>query len=195
MAELGGSQLLLFFLIGIVLVSVYFNFKQKYALKEKEDNETALVKEAYFHPISELPNRKNMDIIIREQIHRVQRHATSFIVAAIRIKNYNEVNIRSKTIGNEFITEAGTRLVESVRNEDMVAHISDSNFAILFNEYLQDDNYDIVFSRIKEAFLDQYYHDDKKSFEYIIGIGYSRYPEDGTDSDTLINKAVNNALK
>lgn len=195
MAELGVSQYLLFFLIGVILVSVFFNLKQRYAIKARDERETALVKGAYFHPISELPNRKNIDIIVGEQIHRVHRHATSFIIAVIRIKNYNEVDIRSKTIGNEFITEAGTRLVESVRNEDMVAHISDSNFAILFNEYLQEDNYDIVFNRIKEAFHDKYYIDEKKSFDYKIGFGYSRYPDDGTDSNTLITKAINNALK
>ena len=195
MAELGESQYFLFFLICVILISVFFNLKQRYAVKERDDKETALVKEAYFHPISELPNRKNIDIIIDEQIHRVHRHATSFIIAVIRVKNYNEVELRSKKIGDEFITEAGSRLVESVRNEDLVAHISDHNFAILFNEYLQEDNYNIVFSRIKDAFKEKYQLDENKSFDYTIGFGYSKYPDDGTDSYTLINKAVNKALK
>lgn len=195
MAEIDGLQYYLFFLIAVLLISVFFNLKQRYAIKKREDSETALVKEAYFHPISELPNKKNIDIIIGEQIHRVHRHATSFIIAVVRIKNYNDVKLRSKTVGDEFITEAGSRLVDSVRNEDMVAHISDSNFAILFNEYLQEDNYEIVFNRIKDAFKEKYQIDKKKSLEYTIGFGYSRYPDNGTDSQTLINEAIRQALK
>lgn len=195
MTEIDGLQYYLFFLIAILLLSVFFNLKQRFVIKKREESEMALVKEAYFNPISELPNRRNIDIIINEQVHRVHRHATSFLVAVVRVKNYHEVNLRSKKIGDEFITEAGSRLVDSVRNEDMVAHISDHNFVLLFNEYLQEDNYEIVFNRIKDAFKEKYQVDEKKFIEYEIGFGYSKYPDNGTDSDTLINEAIHQALK
>ena len=195
MTGFAGLEYYLFFLIAVLLVSVFFNLKQRYAIKMREENELELVKEAYFNPISELPNRKNIDIIINEQMNRVHRHADSFIIAVIRIKNYNDVNLRSKTLGDEFITEAGSRLVDSVRNEDVVAHISDNNFAILFNEYLKEDNYEIVFNRIKDSFKEEYRVDDKKTLHYIIGFGYSKYPDNGTDGETLINEAIHQALK
>ncbi len=195
MPELDGLQYYLFFLIAVLLISVFFNLKLRYKMKSREESEMLLVKEAYFNPITELPNKKNIEIIIAEQIHRVHRHADSFIIAVVRIKNYNDVNLRSKTIGDEFINEAGSRLVDCVRNEDMVAHISDNNFVILFNEYLKEDNYEIVFTRIKEALSEKYQVDEKKSLEYKIGFGYSRYPDNGTDSDTLINEAIHQALK
>ncbi len=194
MSELDGMQYYLFFLIAALLLSVFYNLKQRYALKAREESELKLVKEAYFHPISELPNKKNIDILINEQIHRVHRHAHSFIVAVVRIKNYNDVNLRSKDLSAEFITEAGSRLVDSIRNEDAVAHISDSNFAILFNEYLQEDNYNIVFERIKDSLKEKYQVDEEKSLEYTIGFGYSKYPDDGTDSDALLNEAVRRAI-
>ena len=195
MAEIPGLQYYLFVVVALLLGSVLYNLKQKLALKKREESETALVKEAYFHPISELPNRKNIDIMITEQIHRVHRRAQSFLVVVIRIKNYSDVNIRSKSEGNEFISEAATRVIDAVRDEDMAAHISDNTFAILFNEYLEEDNYEILFKRLKNVFKDEFQITENKNLMYDIGFGYSQYPDNGTDGDTLINEAIREALR
>ena len=195
MAEIPGLQYYLFVLVALLLGSLLYILKQKIAMKKHADTETALVKEAYFHPISELPNRKNIDIMITEQIHRVHRRAQSFLIVVIRVKNYNDVNARSKNEGDEFISEAGTRIVDSVRDEDMVAHISNNTFAILFNEYLEEDNYEILFKRLKNVFKDEFQVTEKKYLMYDIGFGYSQYPDNGTDGDTLIIDATNKALK
>ncbi|MEN8303627.1 MAG: GGDEF domain-containing protein [Campylobacterota bacterium] len=195
MAEIPGLQYYLLVLIVLLLGSIIYNLKQRLVMKKREASETALVKEAYFHPISELPNRRNIDIMVTEQIHRVHRRAQSFLVVVIRIKNYNDINIRSKSEGAEFISEAGTRVVDSVRDEDLVAHISDNTFAILFNEYLEEDNYEILFKRLKNAFKDEFQIAKDKSLMYDIGFGYSQFPDNGTDGDTLINEAVHQALQ
>lgn len=195
MAEIPGLQYYLLVLVALLLGSILYNLKQKFALKKREDTETALVKEAYFHPISELPNRKNIDIMVTEQIHRVHRRAQSFLIVVIRVKNYSDVNIRSKSESNEFISEAGTRVIDTVRDEDMVAHISDNTFAILFNEYLDEDNYEILFKRLKNIFKDKFQITKNKSLMYDIGFGHSQYPDNGTDGDTLINEAIREALR
>ncbi len=195
MAEIAGLQYYLFVIVALLLGSVIYNLKQRLAMKKREATETALVKEAYFHPISELPNKKNIDIMITEQIHRVHRRAQSFIIVIIRIKNYNDINMRSKSEGDEFISEAGTRVVDSVRDEDMVAHITDNTFAILFNEYLEEENYEILFKRLKNVFKDKFQITENKSLMYDIGFGYSQYPDNGTDGDTLVNEAIHQALK
>jgi len=195
MTEIPGLQYYLFVLVALLLGSILYNLKQRLAIKKREKTETALVKEAYFHPISELPNRKNMDIMITDQIHRVHRRAQSFLVVIIRIKNYNDISMRSKSDGDEFISEAGTRVVDSVRDEDLVAHISDNTFVILFNEYLEEDNYEILFKRLKDVFKDAFQIAIDKNLMYDIGFGYSQYPENGTDGDTLINEATHQALR
>lgn len=194
MGEIEGLQYYLFFLIALLLGSVFYNLKQKFAMKQRDESEMALVKEAYFNPLSELPNRQNVDIMINEQIHRVHRRAQTFLIAVIRIKNYNDVNLRSKATGQEFISEAGSRVVDAVRDEDFVAHISDNTFLVLFNEYLEEDNYEIVFKRIRDIFKDKYQVDEKKILEYEVRIGHSQYPDNGTDSATLITQATNQAL-
>jgi len=195
MDEIAGLQYYLFALVVLLLGSVFYNLKQRFAMKKREDSEMALVKEAYFNPITELPNRQNIDIVIDEQIHRVHRRAQSFLIAVVRIKNYNEVNLRSKKQGDEFITEAGSRLVDVVRDEDLVAHVSESSFVLLFNEYLTADNYDIVFDRVRDIFKETYQVDDKRILKYEIGIGQAIYPNNGTDGATLITEATHESLR
>ena len=195
MAEIPGLQYYLFVLVVLLLGSIIYNLKQRFAMTKREATETALVKEAYFNPISELPNRKNIDIMINDQINRVHRRAQSFLIVVIRVKNYNDINMRSKSEGDEFISEAGTRVVDCVRDEDIVAHISDHSFAILFNEYLEEDNYQVIFKRLKNIFKENFQIKKDKSLLYEIGFGYSQYPDNGTDGDTLINEAIHAALK
>lgn len=195
MAEIHGLQYYLFVLVALLLGSIFYILKQKVAIKKHDEQETALVKEAYFHPISELPNRKNIDIMITEQIHRIRRRAQTFLVVVIRIKNYNDINARSKSEGDEFISEAATRIVDSARDEDIVAHISNNTFAILFNEYFEEDDYEIFFKRLKNVFKDQFQITQNKHLMYDIGFGYSQYPDNGTNGDALLIDATNKALK
>ena len=98
-------------------------------------------------------------------------------------------------MGDEFITEAGSKLVDAVREEDLVAHISESNFALLFNEHLEEENYGIIFDRIKSIFKDRYQVDNKRTLAYDISIGKSEYPNDGADGPTLITEAIHRALR
>ena len=195
MTEFGELQYYLLFLIVLLIGSLFYNLRQRYILKVREESELELVKEAYFNPITELPNRQNIDIMITEQIHRVHRRAKSFLIVIIRVKNYNDINLKSKNMGDEFISEAGSRIVDTVREEDMVSHISDNTFAILFNEYLEEDNCKIILKRLKAIFKDNYQIEVDKSLEYEIGMGYSKYPDNGTDGDTLVNEAIHEALK
>ena len=195
MLECGGLQYILFALIALFLVSIFFNLKQRQTIKQREENESALVKKAYFHPLTDLPNKQNLEIMINEQINRTKRHKKTFVVAVVKILNYHDVMLRSTAIGAEFITEAGARLVESVRTEDVVAHTTENGFVILYNEYLEEDNSKIIFDRITNVFKESFELNAKTILHFKISIGKSVYPTTATTSETLINAATREALK
>jgi len=195
MLECGGLQYMLFALIAILMVSVFFNLKQRQMIKLREENESALVKKAYFNPLTDLPNKQNLEIMINEQINRTKRHKKTFIVAVVKILNYHDVSLRSKAIGEEFITEAGARLVESVRTEDIVAHTTENGFVILCNEYLEEDNSPIIFERIESAFKETLDINSKTSLSFKISIGKALYPDAGETGELLVNAATRQALK
>jgi diguanylate cyclase (GGDEF)-like protein len=195
MIEGDWSQYLAITLALLLLVSIYFNFKFARIIKKHHENNNVLIKNAYFNPVTELPNRMNIELVIGEQIDRALRHNQDFLLTVIKITNYHDVKIRSKELADEFMLEASNRVLNSVRDEDIVAQISDDTFLILFNEYLHEGNYGLIVNRITKAFKKESQINTKYYLEFNIAIGHTKYPNDGTDAAILIDRAKHNALK
>ncbi len=168
-------------LLALLFLSLYFNLRFSLALKEKDEGTKKLIKQAYFHPITELPNRTNMDLIVSEQVERAKRHKKSFVVGAIIIKNYNE----------KFIFAASNLILDALRNEDVLAHIEDETFLVLFNEYLEERNFELILQRIKKIFDKKITNANGESFKFEVGIGHCTYPKDGISMDEFISSAKN----
>ena len=183
------------FLVTVFLgVSLFFNVKQRRTIKKHQENDNVLIQNAYYHPVTSLPNKENIKIVISEQIDRVLRHDKSFLIISIRIKNYHEVKLHSEVLANEFIIEAGDRLLQNTRDEDIVGHISDNTFVVVFNEYLEDENYNILLKRIEECFNEPPQLNTKYNIEFKISIGTCKYPDEATDAVSLLEKARNAAI-
>jgi len=182
-------------LVVLLFISIYFNFRFSNLLKKRKENENLLIRNAYFNPITDLPNLVNIEIVINEQIDRAFRHNQTFLLTVVKIMNYHEVKLRSEDLADKFMLEASDRLLSSIRDEDLVGHITEDSFLIIFNEYLDEDNYDIIIERIKQKFAKELNLDTKYQIEYKISFGHTKYPNDGTDTKLLIDRATQNALK
>jgi len=194
MQEYDLSLYFMFLLIFLLLVSIYFNIKYRSVLKKNVENENVLIKSAYFNSVTSLPNAENIKIVISEQIDRALRHDKSFLIIWIRIKNYYEVKLHSDELANEFILEASDRLMQSTRSEDIIGHINKDTFVIVFNEYLENGNYNILFNRVEEAFNESPELDTKYDIEFQIAIGKSKFPDDAKEAVALIEKAKHQAI-
>ncbi|MDH4943589.1 GGDEF domain-containing protein [Sulfurimonas sp. C5] len=160
-------------------------------LADIKSRKEALVKEAYFNPVTNLPNKKNIQYVFDEQIGRTLRHDKTFTVLAIKINNYEQVKKTSLELANQFMYEASNIIIQSTRDEDLSAHIEEDTFIILFNEYLEGDLYQIVIDRLKKNFYKNTPQDIKISYD--VSMGVSIYPVDGTDSEILLEKAIKEA--
>ena len=104
--------------VALLLISLFFNIKYRKKIKKRLEDENILIKKAYYHPVTSLPNKENIKIVISEQIQRALRHNKSFLVMLIKIKNFYEVQLHSKVLAVEFMLEAGNRLLQSTRSEE-----------------------------------------------------------------------------
>lgn len=132
------------FIVVIVLGSyVYLIQRNKFQeLEEIHSTESKLLKKAYFDPLTLLPSHQNVQTILKEQISRCHRQDKSFDTALIKVSDSSD----------EVIKEAGLRIFDSVREEDVVGHISKDLFVIIFNEYLKESDVETVLNRTKHAF-------------------------------------------
>jgi len=187
-------QYYIFLVIALLLVSLFFNLKYRQSIQKRQENENILIKNAYYHPVTSLPNKENIKIAISEQINRALRHDKSFLIALIRTKNYFDVKLHSEVLAKEFMREASNILLQSTRNEDIIGHISDDTFVVVFNEYLEKENYNIVLKRLEESFAEPPELDTKYNIDFKISIGTCKYPDEANDVESLIKKARNEAI-
>ena len=195
MLEITATQFYLLALVMMLLVSVYFNVRQRSVIKEREAGELVLIKKAYYNPVTELPNLSNVKMMIDEQMNRTLRHKRAFMLAVIKIQNYHDVNAHSAEYAKTFIVEASNRIVDSLRSEDVVAHTTDNGFVILFNEYLEEDNYNVLIERLNNSFAEKLKINSSTSFDFKVSIGTVTSSELYTSSESLINEATRQALR
>ena len=163
--------------LSLFLMMLVYNIKLSRKLKERAEGDAVLIKNAYFHRLTQLPNRKNIEIIINEQIERAKRHDKTFLLAAIEVLDYKE----EKIVGLSRI------ITQTLRDEDIVAHIEDNLFLIVFNEYLEEKNFTILLHRLQRNI--------QASKEFHIAIGKAQYPEDAQDVNSLIYEVKNHLKK
>ena len=172
------SELSLYMLILLVVIStgsIILNIIQLGTIKNLRKNSEIVIKNAYFNPITSLPNEANFDILLKEQIDRALRHKKTFLFVYIKLRYYEN---------DEDIVNVANKLSKCIRNEDSLAQINIDEFLILFNEYLEKENYEIVLQRIITTFP-----------KYSIRLGKSTFPNDGEDKKYLLKSAKDEAKK
>lgn len=172
------SELIIYMLVGLVIIStgsIVLNIIQRRTINQLRESSETLIKNAYFNPVTSLPNETNFDILLQEQIDRAKRHEKTFLVVYIKLKYYES---------DDDIINTANKLSECIRNEDALSHISSDEFVILFNEYLEKEKYHIVIERIMSSFP-----------KYSIRVGKSTYPSDGEDKKYLLKSAKEDATR
>ena len=155
--------------IGLVF-SVYMYILQKNKKKNIDTTESDLIKKAYFDPLTTLPNSESINIILDDQISRCKRHEKSFFTAIIKINNPID----------EVLVESGLRLFNSIRTEDTVGYISKGIFIVVFNEYLDKSNLEVITERIHKDFEKDFSSKSSESLKISIDININTYPDKST---------------
>ena len=183
--------IVLFIALGI---SVYFNVKLRLEMTQHDAKAFKLIQKAYYNPVTSLPNLANIQMIIDEHISKANRHKKPFLLAVIKVKNYYDVQAHAQKYADALMIDIGKKLKILLRSEDIVAHTTHNGFVILFNEYFEEENYEILFTRIKNAFKDRLQVNEKTSFEFKISIGSAVFGEKLASSEALLNEATRQAL-
>ena len=175
-----ACELVNYIFISVITIIAYFFLKQRTRLLELQrirERESKLVEKAYFDPLTSLPNFQNIQITLKEQIARCTRQDKSFSVAIIKIYDKSD----------EVIQESSRRISDSVRNEDIVGHISKNIFILVFNEYLEHSYLDIIIKRVERAFENKFSSKikDNSNQKISINIQLKNYPEQSTTDELM----------
>jgi diguanylate cyclase (GGDEF)-like protein/PAS domain S-box-containing protein len=154
---------------------------------ERHEAKARINRLAYYDTLTGLPNRA----LLRDQIEDAFRNARSDRKMAflfLDVDNFKDVNdTLGHSVGDELLVEIARRLREQLKPGDLVSRHGGDEFVMMLDD-CDGDRAAITADGIIDALLKPV-HINGMSLPVTASIGISLYPEDGTDSDTLLKNA------
>jgi diguanylate cyclase (GGDEF)-like protein len=155
--------------------------KKIYAIKRKHL--------AYFDDVTGLPSCNMLIDRLNHVFAQSRRYNHKFSILYMNMDNFSDINNSwGKQVGDHVLKVIAERLIVSVRNSDTVAYIGDDEFAIILSVVGDASDADVVAKKIVEKMATPFTHGGEEKF-LGISIGVSTYPDNGVDTESLLNKA------
>lgn len=144
---------------------------------------------AHHDPLTDLPNRMLFAERLDQALSRAQWRKRVVAVLFLDLDGFKRVN---DTLGHEagdgLLCEAAARLRARVREGDTVARFGGDEFAVLLNDVASAQDVAPVAAKVLEAFSAPFAIGGQ-GFSVGASAGIAVYPEDGTDSRSLMKSA------
>ena len=153
----------------------------------KKESEEIIRKLAYEDVLTNLPNRRSLEIELEKACHSKEE---KFAVLLIGLDDFKLINDHYgfKT-GNKVLIEVSKRLVNLLKNKkSFISHISGDEFVILLKGIDHIDEATLLAEKILQT-INKPIHIKDNLLYITTSIGISSFPTDGNDSATLIEKA------
>jgi len=104
-------------------------------ISARKQAEALVRQQAYFDPLTGLPNRRMLRDRIKQEIKRNRRDGRKMAVLFIDLDHFKEVNdTMGHDAGDSLLMEAARRLRACVREHDTVARMGGDEFTLLITE-------------------------------------------------------------
>ena len=136
-----------------------------------------------------LPNRMLLNDRLKQAISLAPRHIKSVAVLFLDLDGFKHINDSlGHSIGDKLLQSVALRLVNCVRGSDTVSRQGGDEFVVLLSEMELSEDAAITARRMLQA-VSEAHSIDQHELHVTTSIGLSIFPDDGTDSETLIKNA------
>ncbi len=158
-------------------------------LTERKAAEDRIRQLAEFDPLTHLPNRALFNDRLTQAIAIAERDGKRVAAVVIDLDRFKTVNDSlGHAIGDEILQEVATRLRHLVRHSDTVSRLGGDEFAVVLTALEQPTQTLPVVRKILDA-LSEPYLVREHDFRITPSIGIALYPDNGTDTETLVKNA------
>lgn len=150
----------------------------------------ALLQRANFDPLSGLSNRASFIEQVRDAIKASQRTGDRFAILFMDGDGFKQTNDRyGHAAGDTVIAQIAARLGPILRVGDVASRVGGDEFAVLIHHLEEDGDAEAVAARITEAMTQPIDLGDEQLVHVGLSIGIAIFPDDGTEVDSLMNRA------
>lgn len=136
-----------------------------------------------------LPNRSLVDDRITQAISFSARYNKKLAVMFVDLDLFKRINDSlGHAVGDKLLQQVAIRIVACVRRSDPVARIGGDEFVLVLSQVGHAEDAVFIARKILTSSAAPYLI-DQKQLQINASIGVSTYPDDGTDSETLVHRA------
>ncbi|MCG3111091.1 MAG: PAS domain S-box protein [Candidatus Manganitrophus sp. SB1] len=158
-------------------------------IKERKRMEDHLQFLASHDTLTHLPNRVVFTDRLNQAVERARRYPKLIAVFFLDLDGFKGINDSfGHAIGDRLLKEMAERLTHSTRRSDTVARLGGDEFTLIIPDLSEAQNVTIIAQNIVNA-LAEPFSLEGYLFSVTASIGISLYPRDGTDAETLLQKA------
>jgi diguanylate cyclase (GGDEF)-like protein/PAS domain S-box-containing protein len=150
-----------------------------------------LSRQALFDALTDLPNRRALDLELERAMARVNRHNCILVTCMIDLDGFKPINdTHGHDAGDRVLKEVAHRLRENLRRTDFVARLGGDEFVLLLEDCHSIDEAIIALNKIGDAVQQPIRLSPESSVQIGLSAGISIYPFlDNNNPDMLIRYA------
>ena len=139
--------------------------------------------------LTQLSNRMVLNDRLTQAIAMARRHGQKLAVLFVDVDRFKHINDSlGHAIGDRLLQSVSGRLLACVRRSDTVSRQGGDEFVILLSELTRAQDAAVCADKILLA-LGAPHHIDQHDLHITVSIGIATYPDDGTETETLMKNA------
>lgn len=141
-----------------------------------------------YDALTEVLNRRGLEKKLEEVFSRIKRHQESALIFYLDVNHFKQINdTYGHEAGDVLLVELCVRLRQVLRKEDTIARLGGDEFLIIIEQAGKKDAATIK-EKIKQVAKAPILISEQ-SIYFSISLGFSTYPEDGEDAQSLMKQA------
>ncbi|WOJ95624.1 EAL domain-containing protein [Congregibacter brevis] len=154
-----------------------------------KENEHYLELLARQDPLTALPNRSHLRQTLDSRLARAAPRGDPITIMFIDLDQFKDINDSlGHSAGDELLKVCSKRLVGALRDDDVIARIGGDEFVALLFDVDSYQNVSVIASKLIKV-LEQPILIGGESVQVSASVGICRFPEDGSDTETLLRNA------
>lgn len=161
-------------------------------IAERKRLEKELHQLAFYDKLTNLPNRRLFMDRMRQLIESSKRNKKSFALFFMDLDNFKFINdTLGHEAGDEFLVQVGKRIKNIVRSNDMVTRLGGDEFTVIVEDVKSGAHIDVghLADKLITELAATPIYIQGRPLAISTSLGVAMYPQNGTDSDTLVRNA------
>jgi len=158
-------------------------------ITSRKETEKKIHRLAYYDALTGLPNRGMFLDRLHQALAFAHREERSVCLVFLDLDNFKDVNdTYGHDFGDKLLKEVAERLNDTMRESDTLARLGGDEFVVILSSVSNHESTANAAQRIMSVFALPFLIDNRKIF-CSVSIGIAVYPDDGTDTESLLKCA------